>query len=118
MAIIREFLTTRSDGVNFYLLKSDDDTKCILQEETGIYYSSVAITDDDTYTYVEAKDPNYVPSEENQEEPQVLKQMEISDSDKENYEFAKSVLESYNDAQITKAVHVIEEYNKKYASIL
>lgn len=52
----REFHEEHDDGVKFYILSSDEN-KYILQEETGVLYGEVCITDDDTHTYIETDIP-------------------------------------------------------------
>lgn len=52
-----KYLEKHDDGVIFYEVTSPDPTKGVLQVETGIIYSGVAITDDDPHHYEEADLP-------------------------------------------------------------
>ena len=68
--LIKEFLDNR-DVHDWFNIHSDTEGKAILQVETGIIYSDVAMRDDDPHTYIECDDPNYQPEEllvENTEE--------------------------------------------------
>ena len=51
--IIREFYMTRSDEVNLLRTYSDEN-KYIIQNETGIEYSSAIDVEDAPYTYSES----------------------------------------------------------------
>lgn len=52
MGVIRTFLRTRADGVNLYKTESDAGYY-ILQNETGVKYSSATDVEGAEYTYTE-----------------------------------------------------------------
>ena len=54
MAIVREFFSTRTDGVNLYRTYSDTGMM-LLQNETGIEYSDAVDIEDAPYTYSESE---------------------------------------------------------------
>lgn len=54
--IVREFYSTRNDGVNLYRTYSDEGFY-ILQNETGIEYSEAIDVEDAPYTYSETDKP-------------------------------------------------------------
>ena len=54
--IVREFYTTRKDGVNLYRTYSDNNMY-IRQVETGYEYSEAIDVEDATYTYEETDNP-------------------------------------------------------------
>ena len=56
MAILREFFSTRTDGVNLYRTYSDEGMM-LLQNETGIEYSDVVDIESAPYTYSESANP-------------------------------------------------------------
>ena len=56
MAIVREFFSTRTDGVNLYRTYSDAGMM-LLQNETGIEYSDVVDIESAPYTYSESANP-------------------------------------------------------------
>ena len=54
--IVKEYCTTRKDGVNLYKSYSDSN-KYILQVETGIEYDIAVDVENAPYTYVETDKP-------------------------------------------------------------
>ena len=56
MAIVREFFSTRTDGVNLYRTYSDTGMM-LLQNETGIEYSDAVDIESAPYTYSETENP-------------------------------------------------------------
>ena len=53
MAIIKEYLKTRSDGVKLYRSYSDTEGMALKQVETGIIYSEAVDVENAPYTYEE-----------------------------------------------------------------
>ena len=56
MAIVREFFSTRADGVNLYRTYSDAGMM-LLQNETGVEYSDAVDIESAPYTYSESENP-------------------------------------------------------------
>ena len=56
MAIVREFFSTRADGVNLYRTYSDTGMM-LLQNETGVEYSDAVDIESAPYTYSESANP-------------------------------------------------------------
>lgn len=54
--VVKEFYTTRKDGVNLYKTYSDDNVY-ILQIETGVKYSEAIDVENAPYTYEETDTP-------------------------------------------------------------
>ena len=61
--VVREFYTTRKDGVNLFRTYSDEGLY-IMQIPTGIKYSEAIDVESAPYTYMETNEP----IEENEEE--------------------------------------------------
>lgn len=53
--IIREFYSTRKDGVNLYRTYSDEEFK-IIQVETGVIYDDAIDVENANYTYIESEE--------------------------------------------------------------
>ena len=53
MAIIKEYLKTRNDGVKLYRSYSDTEGMALKQVETGIIYSEAVDVENASYTYEE-----------------------------------------------------------------
>lgn len=56
--LIKELIEVRDDGHTWYDIHSDTEGKAVLQVETGIIYSAVAMRDDDPHTYEECDEPD------------------------------------------------------------
>ena len=54
--IVREFYSTRQDGVNLYRTYSDEG-KMIRQNETGVLYDEAIDIEGRGYTYTETDEP-------------------------------------------------------------
>lgn len=54
--VIKEFYTTRTDGVNLYRIYSDSGLS-LLQNETGVIYGEAIDVEDAPYTYSETESP-------------------------------------------------------------
>lgn len=56
--LIKELMEVGDDGHAWYDIHSDTEGKAVLQVETGMIYSAVAMRDDDPHTYKECDEPN------------------------------------------------------------
>lgn len=64
--LIKKYIDNQ-DGFDWYDVYSDTEGKAVLQKETGIIYACVCMREDDSHTYEECDDPNYI-GENNEQE--------------------------------------------------
>ena len=63
--IVKEYYTTRADGVKLYRTYSDSGLK-IVQNETGVIYDEAIDVENAPYTYSESDEPIETVSEDEQ----------------------------------------------------